>query len=125
MRALLLGLLFMLLAVPVHGQVGNAGLCVVTRPLPYTPYVVETEATALAESKQYLDRSPAGTPTALVAGDLFLRIDGHPFTLFIRPTARHTELRLESRRLTETPEARAAARARAEAFVQQLIERLG
>lgn len=122
MRTLLSLFLIALLAAPAaYGQTDTADFYAASRYLSYTPHVVETEATALAETHQYLDTmAPAGDPTALVAGDLLLRIDGHPFTLHIRPSDPFTEVKLESRQFNITP----AVKEKAEAFLQQLKERL-
>lgn len=121
MRTLLSLFLIALLVAPAYGQASTTDFYAASRYLSYTPHVVETEATALAETHQYLDTmAPAGDPTGLVAGDLLLRIDGHPFTLHIRPSDPFTEVKLESRRLDITP----AVKEKAEAFLQQIEERL-
>lgn len=125
MRLLFLSL-FLLAAYPAHSQERSAlpdtvDIYVANRSFRYTARVVETEIRALAESHAYLDNSwPADHPGILVTGDLFLRIDGHPFTLYVHPERHHTDVRLESRRLVLPP----AIQRKAEAFLRELATRL-
>lgn len=119
MRTLALILFLTITALPAYGQAGSTDFFVVTRALDAPSEVVQARATALAATNDYLDATaPAGDPTALLPGDVRLRIDGAPFTLSLHATSRRTEVKLESRRL----DLESATKKKAEAFVQELAE---
>lgn len=133
MRALVLSVLLLVITLPALGQ-DSAGepFYSVTQTLDHPAETVEQEIRAMASANDWLDgpqgyeeRGPflqgAGNPTALIAGDVFLRIDGHPLTLYIQATNGHTELTVECRHLYPSPEARRTA----EALMQRLTNQFG
>lgn len=120
-RVFIVSLFFMAMPVVVNGQSVASDFYTSTLNVHYTERIVETEATVLAKEKQYLDDTVVqGDPTVLVPGDLWLTIDGHPFTLYIQPERTHTEVRLESRQLEISSE----LKRKADAHLKLLGERI-
>ncbi len=89
------------------------------------PSVVEDSATTLAEKNRYLrgiaEPQADRLPMVLVPGDLLLRFDGVPFTLYLRSTNHHTKAVLKSQKLGLSEKTRRKARH----FLQQVASRLG
>jgi len=119
MRTLILTLLLIFAALPAHAQTESIDFFVVAHELKAERETIQSEAAALAETNDYLDKTgPTGDPTALLPGDLRLHIEGAPFTLYIQSVNHHSKVRLESRRLDIGPEPRKEA----EAFLRKVAE---
>jgi len=119
MRTLALTLLLTLVTLSAHAQTESTDFFVVTQELKAEAETIQNEAATLAQTNDYIDTmAPAGDPTALLPGDLQLRIDGAPFTLYIQSVNHYSNVRLESRRLDIGPE----ARKKAEAFLQKIAQ---
>ena len=118
MRACLLLLIALPLAFPVRAQ--DETSIEFRRQIEAAEHVVEEEATAVAEAKQYLrEVRPVGDPTALIAGDVLLRIGGVSFVLYLQPANGHTEARLASQELDVSE----AAKREAAAFLEEVARR--
>lgn len=69
-RVFIVSLFFIAMPVVVNGQSVASGFYTSTLNVHYTERIVETEATALAKEKQYLDDTVVqGDPTAPITGD--------------------------------------------------------
>lgn len=119
MRTLLFFLLPLALALPLRAQ--DATFFELRRQIESAPETVESEAMTVAQTKHYLRDIPQmGDPTILVTGDVHLRIDETPFTLYLQSTNHHTDARLESQAL-DVPE---RVRQKAKAFLRDVIDRV-
>jgi len=106
MRTILVLLVAVSLAVPLQAQSQSTEFFELSREIEGPPETVEEESENVARSNRYLrDVSPGGDPTVLIPGDLHLSIADTPFTVYLRSTNHHTEVRLESLKLEVSNEA--------------------
>lgn len=117
LRTVLLSLIALALTVPLQAQ--DDPFVDVECQIEGTPEAVEAEAMYVANERQYLRAPTLGDPTVLVAGNMHLRIDETPFTLYLRSTNHHTDARLESQSL-DVPK---PVRQKAKTFLRNVADR--